>query len=143
MTRHSLSEEKKHGIRILLVEDNPVNQKVALSMLKRLDYRADVANNGLAVLSSLERKAYDVILMDIQMPGMDGFELCKSLRALPGYRRTPVIYVTSHSDFDTRARSVLSGSNDLIAKPIFPMELAVKALTHLLKSQLAGQKPVR
>jgi len=67
----------------------------------------------------------------------------KSLRALPGCRRTPVIYVTGHSDFESRAKSVLSGGNDLIAKPVFPMELRVKAMTHLLKSQLADQKPAR
>jgi len=64
---------------------------------------------------------------------MDGIELCKRLRALPGYEKIPVIYVTLHSDFETRARTVLSGGNDLIAKPILPAELAVKVVMHLLK----------
>jgi len=70
------------------------------------------------------------------MPGMDGFELCKRLRLLPGYAQTPVIYVTSHSDFENRTKSVLTGGNDLISKPVFPIELAVKAVTHLLKIRL-------
>jgi putative two-component system response regulator len=70
------------------------------------------------------------------MPGMGGFELCEKIRQLPNYKRTPVIFVTGHADFDNRIHSVLSGGNDLIAKPVFPIELAVKAVTHLLRSQL-------
>jgi len=70
------------------------------------------------------------------MPGMDGFQLCDAIRSTPEYEKVPVIFVTSHADFDNRARSVLSGSNDLISKPVFPIELAVKAVTHLLRSSL-------
>ena len=68
---------------------------------------------------------------------MDGFEVCKRLRALPGYAKTPVVYITSHGDFNHRAKSVLSGGNDLISKPVFPIELAVKAVSHVVKRQLA------
>jgi CheY-like chemotaxis protein len=68
---------------------------------------------------------------------MDGFELCRRLRTLPGYQKTPVIFVTSHSDFESRARSKLSGGDDLISKPVFPMELAVKAVAQLLKQHTA------
>jgi len=74
------------------------------------------------------------------MPGMDGLELCKQLCRLPGYQKTPVIYVTSHSDFESRARSALSGGDDLIGKPVFPLELAVKAMAHLLSSQVDAKK---
>ena len=91
----------------------------------------------------LHEGRYDLILLDIEMPGMNGFELCNRLRALPGYRGITVIYITGDSDFESRAKSVLSGGNDLIAKPVFPMELGVKAVTHLLKSQLADRKPTR
>jgi CheY-like chemotaxis protein len=86
-------------------------------------------------LQLLKETRYDLVLLDIEMPGMDGFELCRKLRTLPGYQKTPVIYVTSHHDFDSRAKSILSGGNDLIAKPVFPMELAVKAMIYLLKGQ--------
>ena len=67
---------------------------------------------------------------------MSGFELCTKLRTIPGHARTPVIFVTGLTDFESRARSTLSGGNDLIAKPFLFMELAVKALTYVLKTRL-------
>ena len=79
---------------------------------------------------------FDLILLDIEMPVLNGFELCKRLRAVPGYEHTPVIFVTVHSDFESRAKSSLSGGDDLIAKPILPMELAAKVVMHLLKRQM-------
>jgi CheY-like chemotaxis protein len=82
----------------------------------------------------LARKHFDLVLLDIEMPQMTGFEVCRKLRMLPGYEKTPVIYVTAHSDFESRSRSIISGGNDLIAKPIFPIELAVKAVAHLIGS---------
>ena len=72
---------------------------------------------------------------DVEMPVLNGFELCERLRAVPSYEKTPVIFVTIHSDFESRAKSSLSGGDDLIAKPILPMELAAKVVMHLLKSQ--------
>jgi CheY-like chemotaxis protein len=72
------------------------------------------------------------------MPGMDGFEFCRTLRTLPGYQEVPVIYVTNYNDFEHRARSVLSGGDDLISKPVFPLDLAVKAVAHLLKRQITA-----
>ena len=74
--------------------------------------------------------------MHIEMPRIDGFELCRRLRLLPGYQQTPVIYVTAHDDFEHRAKSALSGGDDFISKPVLSMELAVKALTQLVKRQL-------
>jgi CheY-like chemotaxis protein len=72
----------------------------------------------------------------MEMPGMDGLEFCRRVRQMPGYQHTPIIFVTSHSDFDLRVKSTLSGGQDLISKPIFPLELAVKSVTQALKSQL-------
>lgn len=69
------------------------------------------------------------------MPQMTGFDLCRKLRGIPGYEKTPVIYVTSHSHFESRAKSILAGGNDLIAKPVFPIELAVKSVIHILKNR--------
>ena len=71
------------------------------------------------------------------MPGMNGFELCTKLRNLPAHKTTPVVFVTSLNDFDSRASSMMSGGNDFIGKPFLFMELAVKALVHLLRGKFA------
>ena len=115
--------QKKSDLVILLAEDNPVNQKVALSMLKRLDYRADVANNGLAVLSSLERKAYDVILMDIQMPDMDGLDATRSIRELKVEKQPCIIAMTAYALEGDREEFLKAGMNDYLSKPIRIEEL--------------------
>jgi DNA-binding response OmpR family regulator len=84
----------------------------------------------------LEQQHYDLVLLDIEMDGIDGFELSKRLRLLPGHLKTPVIFVTLHGDFETRAKTIESGGDDLIAKPLLPAELAVKTVMHLLKTQM-------
>ena len=76
-----------------------------------------------------------------EMPGTNGFDLCTKLRALPAYKSTPVVFVTSLSDFDSRAKSMMSGGNDFIAKPFLFTELNVKVLTYVLKNRMAPAKP--
>ena len=102
----------------------------------------DLAVNGEAALVHVAEKAYDVIFLDVHMPGMDGFELCTKIRASDLNRATPVVFVTGQSDFDSRAKSVLSGGNDLMGKPFLIFEVAVKALTLALQSRIrAGECP--
>ena len=120
----------------LVVDDDRLSNRLVISALGQAQLQARGAESAAVALGLLQEKVYDLVLLDVEMPQMDGFELCERLRALPGYDKTPVIYVTIHSDFETRARTVLSGGNDLIAKPIFPAELAVKVVMHLLKGQL-------
>jgi CheY-like chemotaxis protein len=120
----------------LVVDDDPISNRVIVAALRRADVRGTSTEDPLAALRLLEANHYDLILLDIEMPNMDGFELCKQIRALPGHANTPVIYVTGHSDFDHRAKSILSGGNDLISKPVFPIELAVKAASHIVKQRL-------
>jgi len=124
----------------LVVDDDRLSNRLVVSALRVAQLQARGAESAATALQLLQEKVYDLVLLDIEMPEMDGIELCKRLRVLPGYEKTPVIYVTLHSDFETRARTVLSGGNDLIAKPILPAELAVKVAMHLLKAQSEGAK---
>ena len=124
---------------ILVVDDDALGNRLVVSALHHAQLHARSTEDPVAGLQMLREKQHNLVLLDIEMPGMDGLELCKELRKLPGYKKTPVIYVTSHSDFESRARSALSGGDDLIGKPVFPLELAVKAMAHLLGSQFDGR----
>jgi len=119
----------------LVVDDDRLSNRLVISALRNAHFQARGTENPELALQWLREKQYDLILLDVEMPGMDGIELGKRIRALPGYEKTPVIYVTLHSDFATRLKTVLSGGSDLISKPILPTELALKAVMHLLKSQ--------
>ena len=79
-------------------------------------------------------------MLDVDLPGMNGFELCAKLRQLPAHKKTPVVFVTSQSDFESRANSTMSGGNDFIGKPFRFIELAVKALIYVLKGRLPAAK---
>ena len=129
--------QKGSDLVILLAEDNPVNQKVALSMLKRLDYRADVTNNGVGVLSSLKRRSYDVILMDIQMPDMDGLDATRRIRELKKAEKQPyIIAMTAYALDGDREVFLKAGMDDYLSKPIRIDELknALERSEKLLKA---------
>ncbi len=116
----------KHAESILLAEDNIVNQKVALHMLARMGYRADVAANGFEVLEALARQNYDIILMDVQMPEMDGLEATGKIKAgLAGGRRGPwIIALTANAMEGDREICLRAGMDDYLGKPIKSAELA-------------------
>jgi PAS domain S-box-containing protein len=115
---------QRHPLRILLAEDNLVNQKLALRMLERLGYRGDLAANGLEVLQSLRRQPYDVILMDVQMPEMDGLEASRAIwREWPAEQRPRIIAMTADVMAQDRQESLAAGMDDFIAKPIRVDEL--------------------
>ncbi len=108
-----------HPLRILLAEDNPVNQKVGLRLLERLGYRADLASNGLEVLDAVARQPYDVVLMDMQMPEMDGLQATEALcRLYPPAQRPWIIAMTANAMTGDRELCLNAGMNDYIAKPI-------------------------
>ncbi|MEW6240644.1 MAG: response regulator, partial [Chloroflexota bacterium] len=123
---------KKRPLRILLAEDLQVNQKLALRLLEQMGYRADVASNGLEAVESVERQAYDVILMDVQMPDMDGLDATRAIRK-KNVKQPYIIAMTANAMQGDREMCIEAGMDDYISKPIRMNEL-VAALN------LAGEK---
>jgi CheY-like chemotaxis protein len=108
------------GLRALLAEDNEINQLIAVELLSAKGVQTDIANNGLEAVAALEKKPYDVVLMDIQMPEMDGLAATARIRALPAYRDLPIIAMTAHAMAGDREISLEGGMNDHLTKPIEP-----------------------
>ncbi len=121
-------------MKILLVDDDAVSSKAVVLALGRAKLAAVSVTDPFDGLKQLQQNAWNLVLLDVNMPGLDGISLCDQIRGLPLHHKTPVIFVTSQADFKTRARSMLSGGTDLIAKPILPTELCVKVLGHLVKN---------
>jgi GAF domain-containing protein/CheY-like chemotaxis protein len=118
---------RQHPLRILLAEDNAVNQKLALRMLEQMGYRADVASNGIEAVESIERQVYDVILMDVQMPEMDGLDATRAIRKLAESTQPHIVAMTANAMEGDREMCIAAGMNDYISKPVRVNEL-VEAL---------------
>jgi CheY-like chemotaxis protein len=125
-------------ITLLAVDDDPVIRHALTCALKRVWARPDLAEDGHEGLALVETRAYDLVFVDIEMPGMDGFELCYRIHATALNSVTPVIFVTSHNDLASRARSSLAGGLEFLGKPFLSAELTLKALTLVLKRRLQG-----
>jgi len=121
----------KGDYRVLVVDDNPVACKVVTHALTRNGYRVDCAEDGLAALSAAQQMSYDLILMDLQMPGIDGLAATDAIRVLPGYAATPVIAFTADSFTETRALCREHGMQGFLTKPVDNAEL-VSTLRHFL-----------
>ena len=110
---------QRHPLRILLAEDSPINQTVELGLLARMGYTADVAANGREAVDAVWRQGYDVVLMDIEMPEMDGIEAAAAIReTLPKERQPRVIAITAHALFGDRERFLAAGMDDYVTKPV-------------------------
>jgi putative two-component system response regulator len=118
--------------RVLVVDDDLLSCRLAVSALRNARLDAQYAQDPLQALPMARQTRFDLLLLDFEMPRMDGIELCRQLRLLPGYAQVPVVFVTGHDDFEARLNLSSAGGDDLISKPFFPIELAVKAVMHLL-----------
>jgi CheY-like chemotaxis protein len=128
ISHYDVQIERTHPLRILLVEDSLVNLKIALWFLKKLGYRADVAFNGAEAIDALERRPYDVILMDDEMPEMNGEEATAIIRKnFPRDRQPHIIALTGNAGDDDRTRYLAAGMDDHITKPLKAKDL-IKAL---------------
>jgi CheY-like chemotaxis protein len=113
-------------LRILIAEDNAINQKLALQMLRKMGYRADVASDGAEVLQALDRQPYDIILMDVQMPEMDGLEATRRIcQKWPPENRPHIIAMTANAMLGDREECLAAGMDDYISKPIRGKELQI------------------
>jgi signal transduction histidine kinase/CheY-like chemotaxis protein/predicted hydrocarbon binding protein len=114
----------RYPLRILLAEDNVVNQKLAIRILERMGYRVDIAANGLEVLAALDRQGYDLILMDVQMPEMDGLEATRLIRQkLPATRQPHIVAMTANAMQGDRETCLAAGMDDYVSKPVQIKEL--------------------
>jgi CheY-like chemotaxis protein len=114
----------RHPLRILLAEDNAVNRKVAIRLLANMGYQTDVAGNGLEAIEALEKKEFDVVLMDVQMPELDGLGATRQIRARWPDRPLHIVAMTANAMAGDRELCIAAGMNDYVSKPIRPPELA-------------------
>ncbi|WDP92986.1 MAG: response regulator [Desulfobacter sp.] len=141
ITTHSIHTRKNAAFNLLLVEDHPINQKVAKGMLAKLGFRTDIVPNGQQALTALETKAYDLVLMDCQMPVMDGYQATQAIRKAPPHRldnKIPIIAMTANATAPDRQKCLDSGMDDYISKPIRP-----ELLSAILDKWLLHPRPGR
>jgi CheY-like chemotaxis protein len=121
---------------ILVVDDEAISRRAIIYALEKAQLQSVSVEDPSAAFKLLSEKQFDLVFLDVDMPGMTGYELCTRLRSLPLHKKTPVVFITGLSDFDNRTSSMMAGGNDFIAKPFLFIELTVKALIHVLRGKL-------
>jgi CheY-like chemotaxis protein len=122
--------------RILVVDDEAISRRAIVYALEKAKLKSVNVESPQEALPLLEKDKFDLIFLDVDMPNMSGFELCAKLRTMPQHKKTPVVFVTSLNDFESRASSTMAGGNDFIGKPFLFIELTVKALIHVMRNRL-------
>ena len=126
--------------RILVVDDEIISRRAIIYALEKAQLQSVSVEDPNAAFKLLSEQQFDLVFLDVDMPGMTGYELCTKLRNLPLHKKTPVVFITVLSDFDSRTSSMMAGGNDFIAKPFLFIELTVKALIHVLRGKLQPAK---
>jgi len=127
--------------KILVVDDEAISRRAIVYALEKARLKSVNVEEPEQAMQLLVENDFDLVFLDVDMPGMTGFELCAKLRAMPHHKKTPVIFVTSLNDFDNRTSSTMAGGNDFIAKPFLFIELTVKALICVMRARLQANRP--
>ena len=125
---------------VLVVDDEAISRRAIVYALEKAQLQSVNVEDPNAAYKLLSENPFDLVFLDVDMPGMTGYELCTKLRNLPAHKKTPVVFVTVLGDFDNRTSSMMAGGNDFIAKPFLFIELTVKSLVHVLRAKLQPQK---
>ncbi|HEX3889408.1 MAG TPA: response regulator [Verrucomicrobiae bacterium] len=128
------------AVSILVVDDEAISRRAVVYALDKAQLHSTNVEDPNEALKLLTENHYDLVFLDVDMPGMTGYELCSKLRAMPQHKKTPVVFVTALSGFENRTSSMMAGGNDFIAKPFLFIELTVKALIHVLRGKLQPVK---
>jgi CheY-like chemotaxis protein len=126
---------------ILVVDDDAVSNRALVLALGRHRLTVTSLTDPFAAFEKLKTERFDLLLLDINMPGMDGLELCRRIREMPQHANTVVVFFTSHLEFEPRARAILHRGDDLITKPILPIELTVKIVSNFIKRRIENASP--
>ena len=139
LTRHSLEEMRRQRLRILMVEDDAINQLVAMSALKRAGYAGEVASTGAEALAACERERFDLVFMDINLPDMNGIEVAQEIRRRESGdgRRTPIVAMTARTAGNDLERFLAAGMDDHLPKPV-DLDALAKAVEHWVSGETGG-----
>lgn len=139
VTRHLISEQKRQELRILLAEDNPINQKLAVILLQKAGYSVDAVENGLHALEKVQNEHYNAVLMDVQMPSLDGLEATRRIRDWEAkrHRHIPIIAMTAHAQKQDRELCLEAGMDDYISKPL-DSKILFSMLDHWAQTEKLG-----
>lgn len=140
---HSAPELPANKLRVLLVEDLPANQMLVTHVLNRRGHDVEVAQNGLQAVELAGQNSFDLVLMDLQMPDMDGFEATAAIRAIPGVARVPIVALTAHALPSDRDRCLAAGMDDYLAKPLDIRKLVEVVEANAGSRQLANSEAPR